>query len=91
MRAPSQAPSQAKASSPTKPQAPPSQVKQAAQKLLQGLLMSEETRTTAQPQKTQQSKPPALSLWDVLWPMLVLLALMTGWRWRDLVRARLGP
>ena len=93
MRAPSQAqapaantPAAAKA--PSKAPAPPSKLQEAARKLLQGLVMTEETRTAAQPQKTQASKPPALSLWDVLWPMLVLLGLMAGWRWSDLARAR---
>jgi cobaltochelatase CobN len=77
------APANTPAPTPTQTQPPPSQVKQAVQKILQGTIMTEETRTAAEPQKGQRAIPATLSLRDILWPVLVLLGLLLGWRWRD--------
>jgi cobaltochelatase CobN len=85
-RAPSalQAPANAAASNARAPgKAASSKVQQAASKLLQGLVMSEETRSLTPPKTDAAAKPPALSLWDVTWPIALLLTLLLGWRWRE--------
>lgn len=77
---------------PPRPQAqaqpkPVQTLAQAAAKLLQGLVMTEEDRT---PPKLAQPnlRPAVMSPWDLIWPVLALLSLIMGWSWRDRVRAR---
>ncbi len=56
-----------------------------ASSMLKGMLMTEEQRS----QRAQQlptAALPRLSIRDALWPALILLGLILGWRWREHAR-----
>ena len=67
---------------------PPEPVAEAAPEQFEGMVMTEETRTT--PPKLEQAsatlKPVQLSGWELAWPAIAAIALILGWRWRDVVR-----
>lgn len=55
---------------------------------LEGMVMTEETRTTT-PKPEQASatlKSVQLSGWELAWPAFAAIALILGWRWRDVIR-----
>lgn len=56
----------------------------AAKKALQGFVMQQEDRSKKQQSaKASEQKPQPLSTVDFLWPGVLLVGLMLGWRWRS--------
>lgn len=61
---------------------------QKAADMLKGMVMSEETRTLIQPPpKPRAASAQPLSPWSLIWPVLALLGLLAGVRWRGVARA----
>jgi cobaltochelatase CobN len=56
--------------------------------MLKGMLMTAEQRSE-RAQKRPTAALPTLSIRDALWPVLVVLGLILGWRWRE--HARRAP
>lgn len=83
---PAPSPDAAKPPEPAKP--PAKSLAQAAAQVLKGMLMQEEDRTPPRLEPPAATKPVALSMWDLLWPVVLLMGLMAGWRWRETARAR---
>jgi hypothetical protein len=55
-----------------------------AKKALQGFVMEQEDRSKKQQSaKASEQAPQPLSTVDFLWPGLLLVGLMLGWRWRS--------
>lgn len=55
---------------------------------LRGRVMTEEDRSTRVTMPEPPQAAPALALRDILWPAVVFLLLLFGWRWRDYRLAR---
>jgi cobaltochelatase CobN len=85
-------PSPAKAPTPSQaqpnPQQPPADTKvaqaSAAKKALEGFLMQQEDHSRKQQAaKASDQKPQPLTTVDFVWPGILLVGLMLGWRWRS--------
>ncbi len=54
-------------------------------KPLEGMVMTEETRSPQPVQRASASvEPVRLNGWELAWPILLVASLMVGWRWRGL-------
>jgi cobaltochelatase CobN len=61
---------------------------EAAAQVLQGMVMREEERSSQAPAARTPAPVAPLSPWSIAWPALLLLALLTGMRWRGGAHAR---